>query len=122
MPCLAGRGRCRLQLASAASASARRPRGLLHPPPSSRRGRSSLPCCVARCNCDTLVASAGRQHVMVDKIERLATWVLTVLTVRRLLWRCRMMREIDDMSADTSAAGMGPCHTLQLFSPNLVSV
>ena len=32
---LAGRGRCRLQLASAASASARRPGGLLHPPPSS---------------------------------------------------------------------------------------
>ena len=34
MPCLAGRGRFQLQLASAASASARRPGGLLHPPPS----------------------------------------------------------------------------------------
>ncbi len=40
--CLAGRGRCRLQLASAASASARRPGGLLHPPPSSAEADQML--------------------------------------------------------------------------------
>ncbi len=59
---------------------------------------------------------------MVAKSNAWQLWVLTVLTVRRLLWRCRMMRGIVGMSFDASVGGLAPCHTLQLPSLKLVRV